>query len=107
MAKKKSKKTVARKATKTASKKSGPKKAASKKKSSKTAATKKKSSKKKEAPGVLKLKLVKSVIGATEKQRATVKSLGLRRMHHSVERPDTPETRGMVATVAHLVSLEG
>jgi len=68
----------------------------------KKAATSKKTSKK--ASG-LKLKLVRSVIGATKRQREVVKGLGLRRVQHTVERQDTPEIRGMVTKVAHLVDV--
>ena len=58
---------------------------------------KKKTSKKKASKkGILKLKLVKSLIGTTKRQRETVKGLGLRKIRHSVERQDTPEIRGMV-----------
>ncbi len=51
----------------------------------------------------LRLKLVRSVIGNTQRQRATVQSLGLRKLHQVVEQPDTPVTRGMVEKVKHLV----
>jgi large subunit ribosomal protein L30 len=51
----------------------------------------------------LKLELVRSPIGGTERQRATVKALGLRKLHQVVEHPDSPATRGMVLKVAHLV----
>jgi large subunit ribosomal protein L30 len=51
----------------------------------------------------LKLKLVRSPISATERQRATVRALGLRKMHQTVEQADSPVTRGMVQKVAHLV----
>jgi large subunit ribosomal protein L30 len=51
----------------------------------------------------LKLKLVRSPIGGTERQRATVRALGLRKLHQVVEHADTPATRGMVQKVAHLV----
>jgi large subunit ribosomal protein L30 len=51
----------------------------------------------------LKLQLVRSPIGGTERQRATVKALGLRRLHQIVEHSDSPATRGMVQKVAHLV----
>ena len=53
----------------------------------------------------LKLKLTKSLIGSTERQRQTVKGLGLRRIHHSVELQDTPEIRGMLRKVSHLVEV--
>lgn len=51
----------------------------------------------------LKLQLVRSVIGGTVRQRATVRALGLRRMHQVVVQVDSPATRGMVQKVAHLV----
>jgi large subunit ribosomal protein L30 len=51
----------------------------------------------------LRLKLVRSPITSTERQRATVRALGLRRMHQVVEQADSPVTRGMVKKVAHLV----
>ncbi len=57
------------------------------------------------AAGTIKVKQIGSVIGCTDKQRATVRGLGLRRMHHVVERKDTPEVRGMIKAVPHLVAL--
>jgi large subunit ribosomal protein L30 len=53
----------------------------------------------------LKLKLVRSVIGGTQRQRATVRALGLRKMHQVVEQSDSPVTRGMVLKFAHLVQI--
>ena len=53
----------------------------------------------------LKLKLVRSPIGCTERQRATVRALGLRRLHQVVEQSDSPVTRGMVRKVEHLVRI--
>ncbi len=53
----------------------------------------------------LRLKLVRSVIGNTQRQRATVQSLGLRKLHQVVEQADTPATRGMVEKVKHLVQI--
>jgi len=44
-----------------------------------------------------------SIIGRTQDQRATVRSLGLRRIRHTVMQPDRPEIRGMIRKVAHLV----
>ncbi len=73
-----------------------------KKKTSPRKTSKKKASKK----GILKLKLVKSLIGSTKRQRETVKGLGLRKIRHSVERQDTPEIRGMVTKVLHLLEVE-
>ena len=55
------------------------------------------------ARGTIKVKQVGSVIGCTDKQRATVRGLGLRRMHQVVERKDTPAIRGMVKAIPHLV----
>jgi large subunit ribosomal protein L30 len=43
--------------------------------------------------------------GANKTQRETLRSLGLRRIGHSVERSDTPQTRGMVHKVRHLVEV--
>ncbi len=58
------------------------------------------------AAGKLQITLVKSPIGQLENQKLTVKALGLRRMHQTVVRPDTPSVRGMVNTVRHLVRVE-
>ena len=49
---------------------------------------------------------VKSSNGANGKQRDTLRSLGLRGIGKSVERPDSPQLRGMVHAVRHLVSVE-
>jgi len=57
------------------------------------------------AVGKIKVKQIGSVIGCTDRQRATVRGLGLRRMHHTVERLDTPEIRGMVNAVPHLAAI--
>jgi large subunit ribosomal protein L30 len=57
------------------------------------------------AGGTIKVKQVGSLIGCTDKQRASVRGLGLRRMHQVVERKDTPEIRGMVKAVPHLVEI--
>ena len=50
--------------------------------------------------------LVKSGIGSTQKVRATLTGLGLTNMQKTVTRKDTPEIRGMLAKVAHLVRVE-
>ena len=55
----------------------------------------------------IKVTLVKSIIGSKQSHRATVRGLGLRRMHHAVELADTPEIRGMVNKVSYLVKCEG
>jgi large subunit ribosomal protein L30 len=49
---------------------------------------------------------VRSSIGCLANQRATLKSLGLRKIRQTVEREDTPQIRGMIHTVRHLVSVE-
>ncbi|HZJ47867.1 MAG TPA: 50S ribosomal protein L30 [Acidimicrobiia bacterium] len=54
----------------------------------------------------LKITLVRSTIGEKPKVRATVESLGLRKINHSVERPDTPDVRGMVFRARHLLEVE-
>ena len=51
--------------------------------------------------------LVRSVIGRIESHKATVKGLGLRRMHHTVVLQDTPKIRGMINTVGYLLKVEG
>jgi large subunit ribosomal protein L30 len=48
----------------------------------------------------------KSTIGAKANQRATMLSLGLRKIRQTVEKDDTPQIRGMVHTVRHLVTVE-
>ncbi|HEV2235293.1 MAG TPA: 50S ribosomal protein L30 [Ktedonobacterales bacterium] len=48
----------------------------------------------------------KSAIGYNIKQKLTIKSLGLRRLHHTVEHEDTPVIRGMINKVSHLVRVE-
>ena len=58
-----------------------------------------------EATRTLKIQLVRSPIGGTERQRATVRALGLRKLHQVVEHQDSPVTRGMVEKVAHLIRI--
>lgn len=50
--------------------------------------------------------LVRSPIGFTKDQKATVRALGLRRMHQTVEHQDTPALRGMLTKVIHLLKIE-
>lgn len=50
--------------------------------------------------------LIKSTIGQKPKTRATVRSLGLRRLRQTVEHQDTPDVRGMLHAVAHMVKVE-
>ncbi len=49
--------------------------------------------------------LLKSTIGFNKTQADTVRGMGLRRLNHSVVLADTPETRGMIHKVRHLVSV--
>lgn len=57
-------------------------------------------------PKRLRVRLVRSIIGYPEDQRATVRGLGLRRLNQEVVRFDSPEIRGMIKKVAHLVKVE-
>jgi large subunit ribosomal protein L30 len=54
----------------------------------------------------LKITLVRSTIGEKPKTRATVESLGLRKIRQTVERADTPDVRGMVFRAKHLLDVE-
>ena len=54
----------------------------------------------------LKITQVKSTIGFDKKQATVIESMGLRRIGHTVELPDTPATRGMILKVRHLVTVE-
>lgn len=55
---------------------------------------------------VIRITLTRSPIGFPERQKRTVKALGLRKMNQTVEHNDTPVIRGMIAKVAHLVEVE-
>lgn len=55
----------------------------------------------------VKITLVKSVHGQLRNIAASVRGLGLRRRHHTVEVIDTPENRGMIKTAEHLLKVEG
>jgi large subunit ribosomal protein L30 len=57
------------------------------------------------AETTVRIQLYKSPIGYSSRQRATVRSLGLRRMHQVVVQRDTPAVRGMLARVPHLVRI--
>ena len=57
------------------------------------------------AGGTIKVTLVRSPIGFNKTQGETVTGMGLRRLRHTVELPDTPETRGMIHKVRHLVEV--
>jgi large subunit ribosomal protein L30 len=54
----------------------------------------------------IRVTLVRSPIGYTKDQKATVLALGLRRMHQTVEHKDTPALRGMLSKVIHLLKIE-
>ena len=54
----------------------------------------------------LRVTWVKSDIGFTKDQKATIKALGLRRLHQTVEHNDTPALRGMLTKVVHMLKIE-
>lgn len=56
--------------------------------------------------GILKITLIKSMIGKPEKHRRILRGLGLTRLNKTVELADTPSTRGMVRHVCHMVKAE-
>ena len=53
----------------------------------------------------IRIRQVRSVIASRRHHREVLRGLGLRRIRHEVERPDTPAVRGMVAKVAYLVEV--
>ena len=56
--------------------------------------------------GTIKVTLVRSTIGRPKNQEGTVRALGLRKLHQTVELPDTDSVRGMVTKVRHLVDVQ-
>ena len=54
---------------------------------------------------MIKIKLVRSPICTPQKHKAIVRSLGLKTLNRTVTRPDSPEFRGMVAKIPHLLSI--
>jgi large subunit ribosomal protein L30 len=58
------------------------------------------------AAKTLRITQVRSGIGLARDQRATVRALGIKRMHDTVEQADTPAIRGMIFKVKHLVKVE-
>jgi large subunit ribosomal protein L30 len=54
----------------------------------------------------LRVTLVRSPIGYTKDQKATVRALGLHRMHQTVEHKDNPAMRGMIQKIIHLLQVE-
>jgi len=61
----------------------------------------------KDKSSVVKVTLIKSLIGRTISQKATVSGLGLKRLHHTVELIDSSEVRGMINAVDFLLKVEG
>lgn len=56
--------------------------------------------------GMLKVTLVKSMIGRPEKHRKVLRGMGLTKLNKTIELPDTPSIRGMIHAVSHLVKAE-
>ena len=56
--------------------------------------------------GKVTVTLVRSLNGRTERQKACIRGLGLRRMHHTVQLTATPEVRGMIDRVAFMLKVE-
>lgn len=54
----------------------------------------------------LKVTQIKSKIGSTKRQKKNLEALGIKRINHSVEQEDTPQVRGMIKKVEHLVEVE-
>jgi large subunit ribosomal protein L30 len=54
----------------------------------------------------LRVTCVVSTIGHNQRHKDTVRSLGLRRLHQTVELPDRPEVRGMIGKVSHFLAVE-
>jgi len=55
---------------------------------------------------ILKITLVRSPIGNTERHKATIRALGLRKIGQTIEQKDSPTVRGMIAKVNHLLQIE-
>jgi large subunit ribosomal protein L30 len=53
----------------------------------------------------LRIRWVKSAVGYSQRQKATVRALGLRRLGHEVVKDDHPSIRGMIAKIRHLVEV--
>jgi large subunit ribosomal protein L30 len=61
---------------------------------------------KKDSGKTVRVTLVRSPIGFTKDQKATVVALGLHRLHQTVEHQDTPAVRGMLNKIIHLLKIE-
>jgi len=59
-----------------------------------------------EVAGRLRIKQIRSVIGRIENQRRVMRALGITRLYQTVEHKDTPQIRGMIQKVNHLVKVE-
>lgn len=57
-------------------------------------------------PGMVRVTWIRSEIGHKAAARGTIRALGLRRLHHTVDVVDTPQTRGMLRRVAFLIEVE-
>ena len=57
-------------------------------------------------PNTVRITQVRSQIGETQRHRGTLRALGLGKIGRTIERPDSPETRGMLRIVRHLVRIE-
>ncbi len=56
--------------------------------------------------GKIQITQVRSAINRVEKQKLTISALGIKRLHHTVVHDDTPQIRGMIRVVEHLVRVE-
>jgi len=56
--------------------------------------------------GKLKIQQVRSTVGRIENQRRTVRALGITRLYQTVEHEDTPQIRGMIQKIKHLIKVE-
>ncbi len=54
----------------------------------------------------LRVTQIKSKIKSTKRQKRTLEALGIKRMHHTVELDDTPQIKGMIKKVEHLIKVE-
>ncbi len=59
----------------------------------------------KENGGVIKIQYYRSMIGYSKKQKLMVKSLGITKLNQTIERPDSPAMRGVVAKIPHLLRI--
>ena len=62
--------------------------------------------KKTEVTKKIRIRQVRSIIGGTERQRAILRSLGLRKMNHEVVHPANPAILGMIRSIPHLLEVQ-